>query len=143
LIALQTNQCFEERRVPILHVDGAAAIEPAILLRELEGVDGPVLRLCIHDVQMTEKQHRFSRAFSVVTHEHVTLGRVIERRDENHIAFRKGRVQQMFLDNACCFGRAPIMGCPDLHKFLEDVTRELLIDSRRERRRYRPKSTET
>src|SRR5215475_582678 len=39
----QADQRLEHRSVALLHVEGAPAVEPAILLRELEWIERPVL----------------------------------------------------------------------------------------------------
>ena len=98
LLPLQSNQGFDERCVPILHVDGAAAVEPAILFGQLERVDRPILGPRLHHIQMPEEQDRAARVLAAVADHDVSLGRMIGRREEHHVSRGKARAQQPTLN---------------------------------------------
>ena len=58
-----------------LVVDGPAAIEEAVLFGQLERIHGPVGRLGLHYVEMSQQQQRLALAGAVIAYHHVHLMR--------------------------------------------------------------------
>ena len=63
VLALQANQRFDQRGVAILHVDGAATVEPAILFGELKRIHGPVGGHRLDDVEMAQNKSGLALPF--------------------------------------------------------------------------------
>jgi len=49
-LLLQADQRLDQSRVAVLHVNGAAPVEPAILFSQEKRIDGPILPFGLHDV---------------------------------------------------------------------------------------------
>ena len=64
----------EDRRHRLV-VDGPASAEIAIGLLQLEGIEVPVLTLCLHDIEMGEKQKRPAHAGAAQSRHQVPLAR--------------------------------------------------------------------
>ena len=77
MLAPQTDERCDHGRVAILHVDGAAAVEPAVLLGELEGRDGPVFRLRLDDIEVAEEQHGFPGALALIANDQIAFVRML------------------------------------------------------------------
>ena len=135
--SLQSDERFGHGRVAILHVDGAAAVKPAVLLRQFERIDRPVVGLGLHDVEVAQKKHRMSRMPAAIAHHDTALGGVIGGRQEQHIGGQESRAQQPALDRLCRSGGAVRVRGVDLHQPFEHVARELPVDVRRQWRRRR------
>ena len=132
-LPLQSDQGFDQRGVAVLHVDGAAAVEPPVLLRQFEWIDRPVLRLRFHHIQVTQKQDGILRLSAVVANHDIALGGMIRRRQENHVARGEACAQQPALNGLCGLRGAMRMRGVDLHQTLQHVAGELLISRRRQR----------
>ena len=132
---LQTDQGLRERGVAILHVDRAAAVEPAVLVREYERVDGPVLWVGFHDIEMTQKQNRFSGMPAAVSDDEVAFRRVIFGGEKCHVSRRESRAEHPFLNGLGCRGGTVSMRGVDLDQSLQHVARKLLVGGGRHGRR--------
>jgi len=73
-VALQTDQGFDESRVPVLHVDGAASVKPSVLLGQFEWIDRPILGFGLHYVQMTQEQDGVAGMLAAVANDQIALG---------------------------------------------------------------------
>ena len=76
-LVLQAYQSDCHGHVLALHVDDAAAVQPAVVLRQLERVVGPVFALSLDDVEMTDIENGVPLPTAAEAHDEITLGRMI------------------------------------------------------------------
>ncbi len=84
---LVADHVRDERRRHVFVVARAASVEIAVLLDELEGIGGPVLRLRFDDVDMGEEEDRLARAGAVQPGDEVALAR--RRLEHLHVGVGK------------------------------------------------------
>src|ERR1039458_10844667 len=109
-LAFQADQGLRERGVAVFHIDGAAAVEIAVLFRELERIGRPVLGFGLHDIEMAQEKSGPSGMLAAVAHDDITLGWMILRRDEYHVARPKARRQHPGLDGLGRLGGSMCVG---------------------------------
>ena len=83
---------------------------------------------------MAQEKNGPSGMLAAVAHDDITLGWMILRRDEYHVARPKARRQHPSLDGLGRLGGSKCVGGIDLHQSLQHIPRELLIRSRRRHR---------
>ena len=128
----QANQRLEHRGVAVLHVDRAAAVEPAVLLSEFEWIERPVLGSSFDDIQVPDEEHRLRLPSTPQAHDDIGLGWMFRRRDQDHVGRRKACGEQSIADQYRRSGRAVGMRRIDLDQFLEDLARQLSIGTGRD-----------
>ncbi len=112
--------------VAVLHVLGAAAIEIAVFLDELEGVGAPVLALRLDHVQVSDDQDRFQfrTCLAAISGHHVALAIVGPQHD--HVRLGKSRIEQTLRHGLSGHGGAAHrIGGVDFDELFEDVVRVL------------------
>src|SRR3569833_6984 len=75
-LAFQTDERLEQSCVTVFHIDCATPIEPTVLLRQLEWIDGPVFGPGFHHIEMSQKQNSAATAPAPISDDDIALVRV-------------------------------------------------------------------
>ncbi len=89
---LHANEVGDEDRVAFLHVVGAAPVEVAVFLNELERIGGPVFAARFDDVEMADEEDRFALTGAVDARDEIFLA-VVGAGDDDVIASEAGIAQ--------------------------------------------------
>jgi hypothetical protein len=119
----QPHQGLGQGRVAVLHVDRAPAIEEAILLRQREGIDRPVLGAGLHHVEVADEQDRPALALARVADHQIALGRLVIGRQEQRVGPREASGEKARADRLGRRRRAVGVRGVGLHQVLEDRPR--------------------
>ncbi len=133
------DQIRHERRGHCLVVGGAAAVEVAVPLEQLEGIDRPVFPIRLDDVEMSQQQQRPPGPGAAQARHHVALAR--SRHQHLDVGGREPGGEQPASHRLRRLGVvADGVGRVDLDQLLIDLAQELLVRLERGRLRAGPGS---
>ena len=124
-LLLHAQQRCHHDGIVALHVRGATAVEVAVLLGELEGIEVPVLAVRLDDIDVPDQQHRLVLACAVQAHDQVLLLGVLGA-EHRHVGRREAGVAEALghrLD-ACGHVAGRRVGGVDLDQLLEHIVRQ-------------------
>ena len=132
--ALVPDQVRDPHRRLRLVVAGSAAVEVAVALGQRERIHAPVFAFRFHDIGMRQQKNRTATAGAVIPNDQVGFRR--DRAADEDVGIRKAGLLETARRSFGhrCRGAGRVAGF-DLHHFLIDRTRELLLRLGRHRLR--------